>query len=472
MRIYLLKMPFDNPRNYGFSFAKSVSSLIGNVRIADDFMPIDFPNSEYPLRIASLEREWRPSLVEGNLRPFIDFSMIGTAIPIFRRHAAHVLSDLLKPNGELLPVGDSFFAYNCRTVIDLLDIEASELVYSSETERYPARIEKYSPKLDDTPAIFRLLHQPQSIFVSDEFFDRCQAAALNGFLFVRLWPLKEGCSWRDEDRESTEQAMLINGRPVDAVKCELAIDGLDEAEVESLVDDMESRLFEMDVAPDGPFVGSIDDVYCEANSSEITLFGPEEDSLREWLKSFLVQCAPHVTYKVTFPSDGEGIPQAIACTEESIDRDLRLNIERGARVAKDKLQLTASESSVEIFQAIEDEVVGRRNRVGSLGERLSDSPGFLLGCLWGQQLIHEFGWVWVKVRVELLNAESRIAVVSPNRALAIFPHEFIESCLAGRAAATIVLSFNLLSDPDEIPALPAHGYEDVMLHLHHIVPKD
>jgi hypothetical protein len=99
-----------------------------------------------------------------------------------------------------------------------------------------------------------------------------------------------------------------------------------------------------------------------------------------------------------------------------------------------------------------------------------DEAALLLGCLWGQQLVRELGWQWVGVTFHEFDDAEATGVVSPNRALAIYPFHFIFECLENKAPVTIQLAFDILKEGRRVPRLPPRTYENVMDHVHHDEP--
>ena len=96
-----------------------------------------------------------------------------------------------------------------------------------------------------------------------------------------------------------------------------------------------------------------------------------------------------------------------------------------------------------------------------------EEPDLLLGCLWGAQMVRQFGWAWANIQ---FSEGEDIAVVSPERDIVIYPFTFVAECLAKRRICTVELSFNMLSGRRAEMAFPPKSYEDVMMHIIHIVP--
>jgi hypothetical protein len=100
-----------------------------------------------------------------------------------------------------------------------------------------------------------------------------------------------------------------------------------------------------------------------------------------------------------------------------------------------------------------------------------DDPSLTLGSLWGEQLVRQLGWQWAGVVFHGQGPGKAIGVVSPDRALAIYPFQFVGACIENEAPVTVLLAFNMLIDGTRIPPLPPRGYVNVMDHVHHIVPE-
>jgi hypothetical protein len=96
----------------------------------------------------------------------------------------------------------------------------------------------------------------------------------------------------------------------------------------------------------------------------------------------------------------------------------------------------------------------------------------LLGCLWASQIVKELNWEWVNLIFHDHNDSKAVGIVAPNRDLAIYPFHFVFGCIENNATVTILLSYNMLKERGKIPDLPPRSYENVMEHIHHLVPPD
>lgn len=96
----------------------------------------------------------------------------------------------------------------------------------------------------------------------------------------------------------------------------------------------------------------------------------------------------------------------------------------------------------------------------------------ILGSLWGQQLVKQFGWQWAKVICHNQDSSSAVGVFSPDRSLAVFPFTFLLECIESPSTdLTVMLSFNMLLAGRISNAKP-QSYENLMEGVHRIVPRD
>jgi hypothetical protein len=96
-----------------------------------------------------------------------------------------------------------------------------------------------------------------------------------------------------------------------------------------------------------------------------------------------------------------------------------------------------------------------------------EEKNLVLGCLWGAQMVREFGWSWADIR---LGEALDVAVVSPERDMAIYPFTFVADCIAKHRVCTVALSFNMLLERKGETVFQPMAYENVMMHIQHIVP--
>ena len=96
---------------------------------------------------------------------------------------------------------------------------------------------------------------------------------------------------------------------------------------------------------------------------------------------------------------------------------------------------------------------------------------FSLGSLWGEQLVRSFGWEWRMITFHSHGDTNAPGVLSPDRALAVYPIHFLIGCLRDPDVdATIMLSYNMLK-ANKIGEVPAGEYMNLMDGVHRIVPR-
>lgn len=94
-----------------------------------------------------------------------------------------------------------------------------------------------------------------------------------------------------------------------------------------------------------------------------------------------------------------------------------------------------------------------------------------LGGLWGEQLVRQLRWDWAMVTFHEHGNSKAPGVLSPDRALAVYPIHFIKGCFQDpRVDCTVALAFNMLVG-GKTGQQPAKGYFNVMAGVHRIVPK-
>jgi hypothetical protein len=141
-----------------------------------------------------LKRDWtgkqRFRFVPANL-PKGDTPGLSGSIPVFNRNAVNALSDMLEPNGELLPItceGEDYFLFNVTRLVNALNEDDCDL------ERFDdgriMDIDRYSffkDRLRGT-VVFKLPQGRLSwVYVTDPFVRRVNAAGLRGFKFPLVW---------------------------------------------------------------------------------------------------------------------------------------------------------------------------------------------------------------------------------------------------------------------------------------------
>ncbi len=208
--LYKLTGMTDDPDLDGFSFVRE-ESLRDNDWLNNDFSPSadDIKAKGRAWTVTPLAPIWTPQPVIGEVDPRNDYPCVDYLIPAFSRRAVDVLRDFLEPNGELLPLVNSvgeYYAYNITTVADVLDHDRSDIEWSPGKRVLARQIRRYEcvPEKLAGLSIFRLVEEPGRTVVTQAFVDRVNQHRLNGFEFIRLWPLPPGVHWRYGEPDRSE----------------------------------------------------------------------------------------------------------------------------------------------------------------------------------------------------------------------------------------------------------------------------
>lgn len=132
------------------------------------------------------------------------------------------------------------------------------------------------------------------------------------------------------------------------------------------------------------------------------------------------------------------------------------------------LDYSAQDEPAAIIRSVDEYVFSMQQGEVSPADEDADIN---LSCVWGQQLVRELNWEWANLVHHDHGDASAIGVVSPNRALAIYPLNFISGCLNHGVPVTILLAFNMLVAPSRIPSIAPNSYENLMGMVHHIIPR-
>ena len=101
----------------------------------------------------------------------------------------------------------------------------------------------------------------------------------------------------------------------------------------------------------------------------------------------------------------------------------------------------------------------------------TDDAPFTLGAVWGQQLVREFQWEWRTVQFHEHGDIMVPGVLSPDRALAVYPIHFIMGCLQDSTVdTTILIAFNMLKAGTIGDTSPG-SYFNLMDGVHRIIPR-
>jgi hypothetical protein len=159
----------------------------------------------------------------------------------------------------------------------------------------------------------------------------------------------------------------------------------------------------------------------------------------------------------------------MAITEKSVPADMAETVKNCANDALEVLGGEIAKKSPKVIVAAIDKFARKWQKgdrpppdVGS-----AQDVGFSFGCLWGEQLMRQFGWQWALLETE----ESRnLAICSTNRSLVIYPLGFLSACLENpNIDVTVLLCFNMLM-ADKTPTGEPKSYTDLMVLVYRFVP--
>src|SRR5581483_6866349 len=162
-------------------------------------------------------------------------------------------------------------------------------------------------------------------------------------------------------------------------------------------------------------------------------------------------------------------------SEEEINPKMMGSVKACAQDALKVLGITEGTDPKAVVEAIDAFVYAWQKGTRPSPDVLADEDApFIMGSLWGEQLVARFGWEWKGITFHDHGNSKAVAVVSPDRSLAIYPLHFLMGALRdARVDATIALTFNMLDAGfPAVPNLQPRAYVNVMDHARRIVPRD
>ena len=205
--VFQLMGVVDSALFYGFDTKarsilgkRGINTISGEDSIRNDFYP-DLPYT-WNWKTPKLGELWKPIEVFGDVKSFNDYPRLGE-IPAFNERSYCALEDMLVDNGELLPFsyeGKTFYAYNCNKICEILDHFQTKGLFGSDYSPLKNRLTTASSisyfgvikeKLTGL-SIFKMRELPNRVYVTDTFVKAVRANGLNGFEFMKVWPLTPG----------------------------------------------------------------------------------------------------------------------------------------------------------------------------------------------------------------------------------------------------------------------------------------
>jgi hypothetical protein len=136
---------------------------------------------------------WQPPVIDvrgGPRKRLPDFVSWMLSAPVITSKAKLALEPLIAPHAEILPLRavrkTQLYALNVLTLVDCLDEQASEIVYSPDTPGRIVNVLAFSFKdgcVPDAP-IFKLATYPSDVFVTRPFVASTRSAGLVGAAFA------------------------------------------------------------------------------------------------------------------------------------------------------------------------------------------------------------------------------------------------------------------------------------------------
>jgi hypothetical protein len=302
--LYLVESNRNDPRSEGFTVVDPLEpSLLGrrgwndhaDDRIRDFFPPFPIQGDWTSPRLADL---WRPLRVKGRVRAWNDFPTIDMVVPAFSQRAVDALGDILEANGELLPLEyehGTWFAYNCRTVADIVDYTKSTVSLDCGVQKEIDHYTIYVERLTGL-TLFRMRHDVgPALYSTQSFVDRARQAGLRNFDFEKIWSWPKGTIWYLENKKLRRQKK-INGKPDlrgHSVVIRLGTGSKakpnkrQREHVEMIMDSLDALLADPYAAYDAPVFGNLQGDEPLKGEHRLFLSCPDADRLVEHLRPWL-----------------------------------------------------------------------------------------------------------------------------------------------------------------------------------------
>jgi len=292
--IYDLSRTID-PR-FGCLEYKAKKSFFGHDSpIEDWWSSVDLPGGGWNAH--PLAKVWTPQPVGGDVAPFVDYPCLEFATPAFSPKAVQALRPMLEESGELLELrhkNGSYFGLNVTKQSDALDVKKSMIKWFSDEVGISAndikRFEFHKSRLRGL-SLFQLKQTPQFVLVTEDFKQRVEAAALNGFQFTKVWPLPPGTYWRDAQIQARRAAtrkldlygesLMLRFRPQND-----RASPKEKKRVQEFADELNALLTTQQTITD-PYYGSVEGTEFVKGDCRIFLSCPKVEDLIEYLGTWI-----------------------------------------------------------------------------------------------------------------------------------------------------------------------------------------
>ncbi len=310
--IFKLEPILDNPIYEGLA-CPELPSLLGRERLWDDFFPLK--REDWNWEPSKLKSVWKVPEVLGRTAAFNDYPCLSMMVPAFSRRAVEALADILEPNGELLPLrhpAGEFFVFNCQKVVEILDQSncKGSWIGSRKPPACAGHISYFAVITERVQglSIFKLRELCNQTFVTNVFVDRVRKEGLNGFEFVKAWPLPPDTDFQLEHEKqrdaslhlvNTEKGLLEVKRQSIVIEFVLNEGKMTKDEKKLLAryeDELDAQLFVKRI--DGEYHGSLEGRKTAKGKTKLYLSCPDAEllltKLHPWLKEIQWQPRPKV----------------------------------------------------------------------------------------------------------------------------------------------------------------------------------
>lgn len=164
-------------------------------------------------------------------------------------------------------------------------------------------------------------------FVTQAFADRVRQHQLQGFHFVKLWPLPEGVSWQEKDKKQRKKKLQVKTKrgttPVkgNTVVLRLPIAKTKPSKQEKdrlakVMDVIDALLYDPAAKSDSPLLGNLEGKDVVEGELRLFLSCPDADVLVEKLRPWLKRISWDGPVKVL---KRYGNYMAVSCREEYVE---------------------------------------------------------------------------------------------------------------------------------------------------------
>lgn len=302
--VYLVESARDDPRSEGFALVDSDEpSLLGSRgwpnddRIRDFYPSLPIQAQWTPPHVSGV---WRPLRVTGRVRAWNDFPTVAMTVPAVSQRAVDALRDILDRNGELLPLEydhGRWFAYNCWTVVDIVDHASSAISFDRGVRKEFDHYAIFADRLASL-TLFRMRENVSpSLYATQPFVDRVRQAGLRNFVFEKIWPWPKGTIWVHENKKLRAQRKLKEG-PANLGRHSVVIrlmlaevnrkpNKQEREHVELIMDTLDALLADPHATYDAPVFGNLEGDEPVNGEHRLFLCCPDADRLVERLRLWL-----------------------------------------------------------------------------------------------------------------------------------------------------------------------------------------